>query len=127
MPCCCINILNLCDKPVCVVLTLDKVASGLSSGAESGALNNYTLVLDYFQTQITLTGEQTEGENIHFDISALNENYQYTGKVFDSNGDLVTFTDGEIEYDCIKFKTIINLIVIPYDYLDSDIVYRILE
>lgn len=111
MPCCCVNILNLCDKPVCGVLTIAKAATGLGSGAESGDLNNYTLVLDYFQTQVTLTEEQTEGENIHFDISMLNENFQYTGQIYDSFRNLVTITEGEIDYDCIKFKTVINVSV----------------
>lgn len=125
MPCCCVNILNLCNKPVCGVLTLAKQATGLGSGAESGDLNNYTLVLDYFQTQITITEEQTEGENIHFDISGLNENFQYTGQIYDSAGNLVSITEGEIDYDCIKFKTVINIsgISIPA----SDDTYRILE
>lgn len=125
MPCCCVNILNLCDKPVCGVLTIAKEATGLPSGAESGDLNNYTLVLDYFQNQIVITEEQTEGENIHFDISGLNENFQYTGQIYDSSGVLVTITEGTIVYDCIKFKTVISISgeSIPSD----DTTYRILE
>lgn len=111
MPCCCLNILNLCDKPVCGVLTLDVAAGGLPSGAESGDLNNYTLVLDYLAITITLTEEQTEGENIHFDISGLNENFQYTGQVFDSSGNVVSTTVDEVVYDCIKFKTVVNVAV----------------
>lgn len=107
MPCCCVEILNLCDKPVCGVLTLNKEA-GAESG-ESGDVNNYTLVLDYFQNQITLTEAQTEGENIHFDITSLNENFQFIGKVYDSAGTLVTFTENDIVYDCIKFKTVVNI------------------
>jgi hypothetical protein len=109
MPCCCIKTLNLCSYPVCGSLVIEQQATGLGSGAESGALNNHTLVLDYFQTQITLTVEQTEGQNIHFDISALNENFEFTGQVFDSGSNLVKFTVDGIEYDCIKFKTVINV------------------
>jgi hypothetical protein len=106
MPCCCLNILNLCDKPVCGVLTLNVAATGQSG---SGEANNYTLVLDYLQIQITLTEEQVEGEDIHFDISGLNENFQFTGQVYDSAGNLVSITIDEIVYDCIKFKTVVNI------------------
>ena len=106
MPCCCTNILNLCNVPVCGVLEIEQAAIGQSG---SGEVNNYTLVLDFLETQVTLTQEQTEGENITFDVSMLNENFQYTGQVFDSAGDLVSVTVEDIIYDCVKFKTIINV------------------
>jgi len=92
--------------PVCGYLEIEKVAEGVSG---SGEENNYQLVIDFLQTQITLTEAQIEGENIQFDISALNENFEYTGKIYDANGDLVTITIGEDEFDCIKFKTVVNV------------------
>jgi hypothetical protein len=92
--------------PVCGFLEIEKVAEGVSG---SGEENNYQLVIDFLQTQITLTEAQIEGENIQFDISALNENFEYTGKIYDANGDLVTITIGEDEFDCIKFKTVVNV------------------
>lgn len=107
MPCCCIKTLNLCSVPVCGLLEIEVAAIGISG---SGA-NNYTLVLDYFQTQITLTEEQTDGENIHFDVSGLNENMEFIGKVYDSNGDLVSITIGDDIFDCIKFKTVMNVLL----------------
>lgn len=109
MPCCCTRVLNLCKVPVCGSLVIEKLAEGLPSGPESGALNEYQLKLDFLNTQITLTEVQTEGENIHFDVSVLNENFEYTGQIYDSEGTKVTITIGEDEYDCIKFKTIINV------------------
>lgn len=105
MQCCCVKTLNLCNVPVCGVLELDKVAGG----AESGVGNNYTLVIDFLGTQITLSQEQTEGENIRFAVLSLNENFQYTGQVFDSTGELVKITVDTVEYDCIKFKTVMNV------------------
>lgn len=105
MPCCCSRILNLCNKPVCGVLEFTHEATA----PESGAANIYTLVLDYLDTLVSIVAEQTEGENIRFDISDLNENFQYTGQIFDSRGNLVTIGDSGDTYDCIKFKTIINL------------------
>lgn len=100
MPCCCVNTLNLCSVPVCGTLEIKQAAT--SSGA-------YTLLLDFLDTNVSLIAEQIEGENIAFDVSKLNENFQYTGQLFDSDGNLVSITVGETEYDCIKFKTIISL------------------
>jgi hypothetical protein len=101
MSCCCLNTLNLCNVPVCGILELDAVATA----PESPASNDYTLVLDFLNTTITLVQEQTEGENIRFDVSMLNENFQYTGQVFDPSGEIVSIG----ESDCIKFKTVLNV------------------
>lgn len=106
MSCCCLKTLDLCKFPVCGSLIINQHATAQSG---SGETNSYDLVLDFLETQIMLTEDQTDGENIHFDISMLNENFQYTGKIYDSNGNLVTITIGEDEYDCIKFKTILNV------------------
>ena len=92
--------------PVCGYLVIEKAAEGVSG---SGEENEYQLVIDFLQTQITLTEAQIEGENIQFDISALNENFEYTGKIYDANGDLVIITIGEDEFDCVKFKTVVNV------------------
>ena len=92
--------------PVCGYLEIEKAAEGVSG---SGEENEYQLVIDFLQTQITLTEAQIEGENIQFDISALNENFEYTGKIYDANGDLVTITIGEDEFDCVKFKTVVDV------------------
>lgn len=106
MPCCCIKTLNLCDVSICSVLELDVLATVPD---ESGAENNYSLVLDYMQSQVTITQIQVEGLPVQFDVSMLNENFQYTGKLYDANGDLVTIEDSPDSYDCIKFKTIQNV------------------
>lgn len=105
MPCCCVRTLNLCNAPVCGTLELKQSATA----SESGVANIYTMVLDYLETAITLTQSQEEGENIKFNISRLNENFQYTAQVFDSNGDPVSIDKDGISYDCIKFKTILQL------------------
>jgi len=104
MPCCCIKTLNLCNVPVCGSLVLDQLVG-------SGEGGDWTLKMDYFQTQIVLTQEQTAGESITFDVSSLNENFEFTGQIYDANGGLVSITVGEDVYDCIKFKTIMNVII----------------
>lgn len=101
MPCCCVNTLNLCNVSICGRLELDKVAT-----EESPNGLTYKLVVDYLGTQITIEEDQAEGENISFDISKLNENYQYTGQVFDGAGNQVSFESGDEVFDCIKFKTV---------------------
>jgi hypothetical protein len=97
--------LNLCDVPVCGVLELNVMAIA----AESPASNDYSLVLNFLNTTITLIQEQIEGENIRFDVSALNESYQYSGQVFDPSGEIVNIESGGESYDCIKFKTVLNV------------------
>jgi hypothetical protein len=105
MPCCCLKTLHLCDVPVCGVLELNVVAIA----AESPASTDYSLVLDVLGSRITIIQEQTEGENLRFDVSALNESYQYSGQVFDPSGEIVNIESGGESYDCIKFKTVLNV------------------
>lgn len=103
MPCCCVNTLNLCNVSVCGNLEIEKAAV-IGSGE-----TDYSLVLDYLGSQITLTQEQSDGENIKFDISMLNENFEFTGKIYDTEGEVVEFEiDGET-YDCVKFRTVLNI------------------
>lgn len=101
MPCCCVKTLNLCSKSICGSIEFDVLAI-----EQSGIDNYYTLVLDYLGTQITLRQLQVDGENVTFDISSLNENFEYTGNIYDSSGDIVSITIGEEVYDCVKFKTV---------------------
>lgn len=104
MPCCCVKTLNLCNTPVCGSILFDLDAE---LGTEGGII--YKLVLDYLGNQITIYEEQTEGDNIHFDVSGLNEGFEYTGQVYDANGDLISFLSGSETFDCIKFKTIVSI------------------
>jgi hypothetical protein len=105
MPCCCVKTLNLCNVPVCGVLELNVTA--IDAGSPNGT--SYKLVLDFLSYQITVEQEQTEGENVSFDVSMLNENYQYAGRLIGPNGDPVSIEDSPNSYDCIKFKTVLNV------------------
>lgn len=119
MGCCCLNILNLCNKPICGILELPQQAA-----ADSGSGNEYSLILDYFDTQVILTEDQTEGEDIHFDISGLNENFQYTGKLYGPDGAEVAIG----EFDCVRFKTVVNIAgVLAAPVLDDNDTFVILE
>ena len=103
--CCCLKTLDLCTVPICGRLELNVTA--MDAGSPGGT--SYKLVLDFLSYQISVEQEQVEGQNVSFDVSMLNENYQYTGQLFDPNGDLVTIEDSPNSYDCIKFKTIQNV------------------
>lgn len=89
---------------MCGILEINQVAV-----EESGIGTVYTLVLDYLQTVVSIVQEQVPGENIKFDISTLNENFQYTGQIFDANGNHIDIISDEITYDCIKFKTVLSI------------------
>lgn len=104
MPCCCIKTLNLCNVAVCGSLVIQQL---VDSGG--GGDPDYSLVLDYLGLQITITEEQADGENIHFDVSKLNEGFEYTGQIFNDEGVLIPIVIGENSYDCIKFKTKMNV------------------
>lgn len=104
MPCCCVKTLNLCSKSICGSIEFDVLANGESG--ESGLPNYYTLVLDYLGTQIRLKQIQESGQKVTFNIGSLNENFEYTGNIYDSEGELVSITSGEDVYDCVKFKTV---------------------
>lgn len=106
MSCCCIRTLNLCKVPVCGTLEINQAT-------ESGADGLYSLLLDFLETSVLITGEQTSGENILFDISNLNENYEYTGQIFNSAGEVVPIIEDEIEYNCIKFRTTMRIAAQP--------------
>jgi hypothetical protein len=100
MSCCCVKTLNLCNVPVCGVLEIDVNVE--SPGGE------YTLKLDFLNTILSIAQEQ-DTESIRFDVSALNENFQYTGQIIDPSGEVVSITSNDETYDCIKFKTVLNV------------------
>jgi hypothetical protein len=106
MPCCCTRILNLCSVAVCGSIEFDVLATAPS---ESGVENIYTIVLDFMGIQITISELQVPGVPVSFVVSMLNENYQYTGKIYDAEGNNVTIEKDGVEYDCIKFKTVMNV------------------
>lgn len=98
---CCVKTLTICDVSICSNLELDLIAGV----PESAVANIYSMVMTFLGRRVTLKQLQVTGEKVTFDISGLNENYEYSAQVFDSANELVKI--GEDEYDCIKFKTII--------------------
>lgn len=104
MTCCCVNVLDLCEVNICSVFTIKQEATA----PESSIRNIYSLVLDYLDAKIVLQNEQVEGQNIQFDVSSLNENFQYEGKILDASGNTVIILIDGVDYNCIKFQTVVS-------------------
>lgn len=102
MNCCCTNTLNFCTQNVCGEIDFDILA--INSGV-------HTMVAEFLGVQVTISKEFLAGEKIIFPLSLLNESYEYTVNIFEPNGSQVVISKAGIEYDCFKFKTILNVAV----------------
>lgn len=51
----------------------------------------YTLKVGYLGTVIEVSAEQTLWAEITFPLTDLNENFTFTGEIFDPSGDSVSF------------------------------------
>jgi len=101
MACCCTNILELCKVPVCGSATI-------KTGVNVPEAGDYVLILDYLGIQVRIAETFEEGAELEFDASGLNEDYKYTGKIVDANGDPVSLPVGDFVYDCISFQTVLS-------------------
>lgn len=101
MPCCCINVLNLCKASVCQT---DTIVTGILAASDG----EYQLVLDYLGNQIIIRKSFLTGEALNFSASNLNEKYTYKGQILNPFGAVVSITVDEVEYDCISFETVMT-------------------
>ena len=108
MACCCSNILELCRVSVCD-------AGLVKTGIAAPATGTYKLVLDYLETEVTVEAAIEEGQDIEFPAGDLNENYKYTGKIVGPDGEQLTMTVGEIQYNCLSFQTQLAFTLNPVD------------
>jgi len=97
--CCCTNTLNLCNQNVCDSADFDVLAQ---------VTGTHKLVTEFLGMQITIEADFGVGDNITFPIDQLNENYQYTVELFDPNDAKILIRKNDIDYDCFRFKTVIN-------------------
>lgn len=101
MSCCsCTQVLDFCDTGVCGSIDLEIKAQidGI-----------HKMIVDYLGGQVTLYGDFITDDNISFYIGSLNENYEFTGELYDPNDDRIVIRQDSIDYDCIKFRTVLNL------------------
>lgn len=99
--CCCKNILNLCDQDVC--------GNGVDFGIAAQTSGEHTLHLTFLGViSFKVVKSFTAGDEVIFPVDTLNEDYQYTTELFDPNGDKIVITKNGTDYDCFRFKTVIN-------------------
>ena len=96
MACRCQKILPLCNVSVCDVIDF---------GIQAQKEGEHRLVLSYLGIEFTKLASFGVGQQIIFPASGLNENYTYTGTLFEPDGNQIVIQSGEIEYDCFSFQT----------------------
>jgi hypothetical protein len=101
--CCCTNVLDFCSQDIC--------EGEINFDIKAQVEGVHKLVVDYLAGQITVLADLDVDDNIIFPIDFLSENYQYTGEIFDPTGTKVIIRKNDVDYDCIKFKTVINVTV----------------
>jgi hypothetical protein len=99
MACCCENILDIgCFNP-CGALKFESLAA---------TTGEYTLEVEFLDTKQAIKATIDAGNQIEFNLDGLNENFDFTARLFAPDGTKLTITVGSIDYDCIKFKTVIG-------------------
>lgn len=98
--CCCTNTLDLCRQSVCDTLDI---------GITAQLHGVYKFIVDFLGTEITLAEEFEVDDELEFDITGLNENMTFTGKLYQPNDKQIIISKDGVSYDCIKFKTVISV------------------
>lgn len=101
MNCCCTNTLDFCRQGIC--------GDGIDFDILAQVSGVHTLLIDFLGIQISVLASFEVGDKIIFPTNLLNENYQYTGNIFDPNGAKILIRKNDIDYDCFKFLTTISL------------------
>lgn len=100
MGCCCTNTLGLCDQNIC--------GDGVEFETTASMPGVYKMVVQFLNMTFSIEAEFAQDDQLIFPIDQLNENFEFTVEVFDPNGDKVTITKDTVEYDCFKFRTVIQ-------------------
>jgi hypothetical protein len=100
MICCCSNVLKMC-QPVntCADSELLLPYTGLTPAAE------YTFRTDFLASVIEINLIADGTGKVTLPTANLNENYNFIGGLYDTNGSKITVVDSLITYDCISFQT----------------------
>lgn len=104
--CCCTKTLNYCNQNVCGEIDFDIKAQ------VDGV---HRLQTEFLGKMIVIEKEFSIGDNLIFPLDTFNENFQYTVELYDPNDARILVRKDEIDYDCLKFRTMImetvNLVV----------------
>lgn len=101
MSCCCVKTLDYCKQDIC--------GNAIDFDVLAQVEGIHKLVVDFMGIQVKVMAFFEVGDKIIFPTNLLNENYQYTGNITDPNGAKVVVRKNEIDYDCVKFQTVISL------------------
>ena len=99
MSCCCTNTLDLCKQNVC-----DSIDMGIGAAIPG----TYKLVMYFLGMRISIEKEFIVGQQIIFPLEGLNEEFEFISELYDPIGDKLTKIIDGVEYNCFKFKTVIN-------------------
>ena len=92
--CNCTNVLELPCVGHCDTITLE---------VNSGDFTTATVVTSFNGSRVEFNIETTNGQPIAFSAENLNADYQFTFQVI-QNGEVLTQTVEDVEYDCFKIK-----------------------
>lgn len=98
--CCCTHTLDFCEQDVCDLIDFDITAQ---------VTGIHKLITFFLGRMITIQEQFDAGDKIKFPLDGLNENFQYTAELFDPAGTKILIRKNDVDYDCFKFKTVINV------------------
>lgn len=98
--CCCAATYDLCKSSVC---------DNLDFGFEAQEEGTYKLLLDFLDAEVILQADLEIDDEVLFDITGLNENMTFTGKLYSPSGKQIILSKDGTNYDCIKFKTAVRV------------------
>jgi len=75
---------------------------GLFIGQNATETGTWTLHTNFNGTSVIQEFEVVDGEEIELPMSGLNESYEFSIQIKDSEGTVFTFTIEDIEYNCVK-------------------------
>jgi hypothetical protein len=100
MSCCCNKTYKFCKKiSACSLQNLKALFKNIPNGT-------YIIELNFLQSVIKIQ-MVVVGTTFTITGPGLNENYTYTGRVFNSAGQMVPFVVDAVQYDCFQFDTVI--------------------
>lgn len=100
--CCCTKTLNLCSADIC--------GNEINFNILAQSSGVHKMVTDFLGMPITIEKDFLAGDDVIFPIEGLNEDYEYTVQLFDTSNDKIVIRKDEVDYDCFKFKTTINVL-----------------
>ncbi len=102
--CCCTNTLGFCNQNVC--------GSGINFDIKAQVEGVHKLVTYFLGIQLIIEVFFLVDDFLVFPISDLNENFEYTVELFAPSGDKIVISKDSIQYDCFKFKTVLQKVLV---------------